>query len=72
MHRFQYYELPLDRQLAAADLRTLDRMVEETQSKVLRSFRDTLAELNQDARRRGVGVGALVMASTANLALCIP
>jgi hypothetical protein len=54
MHESQYDKLSLDSQLVEAGLRTVDTMVEETQSEILRSFRATCAELNQNSLRRRV------------------
>lgn len=52
MQESQYDKMPLDGQLINAGLRTLDEMVEETQSEALRTFRKKCTELNRDAVRR--------------------
>lgn len=52
MHGSRHDDRSSDSQLIEAGLRTLDKIVEETQSETVRSFRDTCAELNQDAQRR--------------------
>ncbi len=56
MDRSQHDKLSYDSQLIEAGLRTLDKLVEETQSDLVRSLRDTCTELNQDAQRRRVEV----------------
>lgn len=67
MHRSRYDNMSLDNQLVEAGLRTLDEMVEETQSEALRSFRKTCTELNQDALRRRVE--AAVTANNADFSM---
>lgn len=47
-----YDQLSLDGQLIESGLRKLDRVLEEIQSEVIRSFRNTCAELNEMAQRR--------------------
>lgn len=55
MQRSQHDTLSLDEQLIEAGLRTLDKIVEDTQSEVVRSFQKMCAELVQDSQRRRLG-----------------
>lgn len=55
MQRSQHDPLSLDDQLIDAGLRTLDKIVEDTQSEVVRSFREMCTELVQDSQRRRLG-----------------
>ncbi|KAL3704110.1 hypothetical protein TMatcc_009800 [Talaromyces marneffei ATCC 18224] len=54
MQRTQHDTPSLDDQLVEAGLGTLDKIIEETQSEVVRSFRDMCKELVQDSQRRRV------------------
>ncbi|KAF3396969.1 hypothetical protein DPV78_007848 [Talaromyces pinophilus] len=55
MQRSQHDTLSLDEQLIEAGLRTLDKIVEDTQSEVVRSFQKMCTELVQDSQRRRLG-----------------
>lgn len=52
MQRPQKDTLSLDEQLIEAGLRILDKVIEHTQSEVVRSFQKLCTELLQDSRRR--------------------
>ena len=57
MHNSLHDNASLDKQLVDIGLRTVDKMVEETNSKVLQSFQETCAELHQRAQHmRGQAV----------------
>ena len=55
MQRPQHDMLSLDNQLIEAGLRTLDKIVEDTQSEVVRSFQKMCSELVQDSQRKRLG-----------------
>jgi hypothetical protein len=59
MQNPQHDKLSLDNRLVEAGLQTIDKIVEETQSNVVRSFRDTFTKLDQDARRRRIEATAI-------------
>lgn len=52
MHRPQHNKLALDSQLIEVGLQTLEKMVQETGSEMLKSFQATCAELYQHTQRR--------------------
>lgn len=52
MHRPQHNKLALDSQLIEVGLQTLETMVQETGSEMLKSFQATCAELHQHTKRR--------------------
>jgi hypothetical protein len=58
-------KLSSDNNLVDTGLRMLDRIVEDTQSEVVCSFRDACGTLNQESRRRRAE--ASVMASSFDL-----
>lgn len=56
MHTPQHNNLALDSQLIEVGLQTVDKMVQETGSEMLKSFQDTCAELHQHTQRRCIEV----------------
>jgi len=65
MQRPQHDQLSLDYQLVERGLKVLDEVAEETQSEIVRSFRQTCAGLHRDVERRRAE--ANVMADNINL-----
>jgi hypothetical protein len=67
MQGSQHDKLSLDNELINAGLQSLDKVLEETQSEVVRTFRDAFTKLNGAAQRRHAE--ATMMANSLDLSI---
>lgn len=69
MYKPQHDKTSLDKQLVDAGLQRLDKMVDENNSEVLRSFQKTCSELHQQAQQMR---GQAIMANKHNFFSHLP